>query len=559
MPFMPRIIDKFLDLVNLQRHNDNYSDIKSELDIHDAHLVDTANPHAVTKAQVGLGSVDNVQQATKAEFTAHVADYAKDVAKVFNVVGYGALPSLGDNTAAINAAIAAAAANGGGIVYIPPGTFTITGAITPITKNGIYIKGSGQFATILKPTSDTANFLTVGDEALGTAGVVKGVGISDLSIQHNSTRSAGYTIKAVNAQHVYFKDLYISNAFTMFQLGSATDTNSIWTVIEDVIGNCTGSGIGVNILGGSNGIHLINLQINNENLGTALNITTGTNGMDTLYMDNCLFQRFAYGILATGSSGTVQNAYFTNCIFDGIDNGSLVISPTATGVVTRFHFSNCWFTSDLNDAVVISAANAGNTDGIYFSQCRWITVKNRGVVINSGNAINLKFSDCIISNCSTAGSGLYPAVQTAAGCKKFYFTGCVIGNEGKTTTNQSYAFFLGADNDLYEIVNCVLLENVTGAISDAGGTTFTKKLIKDNLGYNPTGNVAAPSVPASTVVQKNNFSFPVQVMIYGGTVTGIAKNGVNISGMTNGSPTLSPGETITLTYSVVPVWTWFGI
>ena len=35
------------------------------------HMGDVANPHATTKAQVGLGNVDNVKQASKSEFDAH--------------------------------------------------------------------------------------------------------------------------------------------------------------------------------------------------------------------------------------------------------------------------------------------------------------------------------------------------------------------------------------------------------------------------------------------------------------------------------------------------------
>ncbi len=41
------------------------------------HANKTDNPHSVTKAQVGLGSVDNVKQATKADFDAHVGDGGK--------------------------------------------------------------------------------------------------------------------------------------------------------------------------------------------------------------------------------------------------------------------------------------------------------------------------------------------------------------------------------------------------------------------------------------------------------------------------------------------------
>ncbi|KST87635.1 Phage tail assembly [Lactococcus lactis subsp. lactis] len=39
-----------------------------------SHLVNTNNPHKVTAAQVGLDKVDNVKQASKAEFDSHTSD-----------------------------------------------------------------------------------------------------------------------------------------------------------------------------------------------------------------------------------------------------------------------------------------------------------------------------------------------------------------------------------------------------------------------------------------------------------------------------------------------------
>lgn len=52
-------------------------DVRSYIDATNAlelgqHIANTNNPHRVTKAQVGLGSVDNIKQATKSEFDAHV-------------------------------------------------------------------------------------------------------------------------------------------------------------------------------------------------------------------------------------------------------------------------------------------------------------------------------------------------------------------------------------------------------------------------------------------------------------------------------------------------------
>lgn len=45
----------------------------------DAHTSLKNNPHAVTKAQVGLGNVDNVKQASKADFDSHNADTTKHI------------------------------------------------------------------------------------------------------------------------------------------------------------------------------------------------------------------------------------------------------------------------------------------------------------------------------------------------------------------------------------------------------------------------------------------------------------------------------------------------
>ncbi len=64
------------------------------------HMGDVANPHATTKAQVGLGNVDNVKQATKAEFDAHKADFANPHATTKAQVGLGSVQNYGIATKA---------------------------------------------------------------------------------------------------------------------------------------------------------------------------------------------------------------------------------------------------------------------------------------------------------------------------------------------------------------------------------------------------------------------------------------------------------------------------
>lgn len=80
---------------------------------------------------------------------------------------------------------------------------------------------------------------------------------------------------------------------------------------------------------------------------------------------------------------------------------------------------------------------------------------------------------------------------------------------------------------------------------------------KDTRGFNPAGPLAAPAVPATTVALANPFPYDCTVFVAGGTVTVIAVGGT-ATGLTSGSIRVPAGQTITLTYTVAPTWTWFG-
>lgn len=75
--------EKFSDLENIEtkdgaqaKADSALSDAKSYTD---QHAADKTNPHNVTKSQVGLGNVDNIQQAAKKDFDKHVADNVRHV------------------------------------------------------------------------------------------------------------------------------------------------------------------------------------------------------------------------------------------------------------------------------------------------------------------------------------------------------------------------------------------------------------------------------------------------------------------------------------------------
>ncbi|WP_336804285.1 BppU family phage baseplate upper protein [Bacillus subtilis] len=74
--------EKFKDLDNVETKagaQEKADAVQSNLD---EHTSNKSNPHGVTKSQVGLGNVDNVQQAPKQDFDLHVSDAIKHISTV---------------------------------------------------------------------------------------------------------------------------------------------------------------------------------------------------------------------------------------------------------------------------------------------------------------------------------------------------------------------------------------------------------------------------------------------------------------------------------------------
>lgn len=109
-------------------------------------------------------------------------------------------------------------------------------------------------------------------------------------------------------------------------------------------------------------------------------------------------------------------------------------------------------------------------------------------------------------------------------------------------------------------VSCTQIARASGfsgaTFSSLAGVVRCRDLTLPDFSINASNT--APSVPATTVALTNPFPFRCLVYVNAGTVTVIAIGGVT-TGQVAGAFILNPGQTITLTYSVAPTWTWFGI
>lgn len=128
-----------------------------------------------------------------------------------------------------------------------------------------------------------------------------------------------------------------------------------------------------------------------------------------------------------------------------------------------------------------------------------------------------------------------------------------------TTTNTS-----GQTAFVTVIGGTVTSINVNGA-QVATGTGFTATVpngatIAVTWSATPTWywSTFTPAVPASTVAAVNTTGQDITVVLAAGTVTHIAVNGTDRGTTTPANVMVPNGQSITLTYSVAPVWAWMN-
>lgn len=124
-----------------------------------AHEQRTDNPHNVTASQIPIADVPNHFTATNVEDALNeiynlIIANGQQYNDVANVKNYGAKgDGVADDTNAIQTAINAVSTRGGGMVYIPAGTYYISDTI--IIPSNVNIYGAGIDATIITQKSKT--------------------------------------------------------------------------------------------------------------------------------------------------------------------------------------------------------------------------------------------------------------------------------------------------------------------------------------------------------------------------------------------------------------------
>lgn len=397
---------------------------------------------------------------------------------------------VADDGAAINAAILAASALGGGTVFVPPGVYLHS--VTIALKANVVLLGAGRQATTLRRTANVVGLSIYGTD---TANHLYYAGVKDITIDGDDIAGTGSAtvVDIVYASEVHMSAVFISNSQSI-----GMDLCEVWdsTFFDVFIEFCGNTTAGIAAL------RVIDSR-------AASGFGSGSDSSNEVYFKNLHIEHFRGGAIKVehgpGSGGN-NGIYFDTV---KAESAFLVQGSTAIEVqnqTARVHFKHVY--------MYLAAFLTGTTP---------VT----GIKMNSSGQSSLK--DCFIGNNSVATIGA--AVDLANGAAQ----SCVIDNvTGGYGTAPTVAHLRRTSGSGY-VVN-----NVTANL----GTLSTG--MED--AQNPALKSAAESIrsisanqttTSTTAVDLTNFVFQVE----SGATYILEVNFINQSSITTAGPRFAIGGT----------------
>jgi hypothetical protein len=400
---------------------------------------------------------------------------------VINAADYGASPSASGttNTTAINNAIAAAKSSpGANTVFIPAGTYNVTGTINisgnPANRNnwGIQLVGAGNWATRLIQQSTTA--VTVLFDAIG------GAGLSGIYLGQSGTATDGAAIKIINQSgYIDLTSFTIENTYVgVLVYGTSPDPSTVLTNVAINLDNFRVLGCIQNSVAVYNSADVF---MSNFILSAAANEPSVAQlGHIRLYDQAQAITMVNGDVIGGRYSMTTEAAAYTSSHIPERNNiTNMYFDSSVYGVVLNksqeFDFVNCWF------ATVSSAAGVTlqYTQSMRFTNCKFYNNGFAGIQ-TTVNSKYVTLTACDFQSNSKASSGGYAGCQFDGGAQNFQVLGCV-GNNELFGGLQAAALYIGPSSDKFIVSNNNFNGTSGGGIINSAGTSSTK-IVSQNLG-----------------------------------------------------------------------------
>jgi hypothetical protein len=522
------------------------------LGLTDAGVLSTLAPIPVSTGGTGsataTGATTNLQylQGGAGGVARPLTSKFQDIVSVrdFGATGNG----VTNDTAAVNSAIVAACGSGaggavGGLVTFPAGNYLITTGAVVVTQANCYLTGVGVDATIITPAGTTGNVISF------TGSQNQGMSLIQIAYGTPPTSGAGVSVGS-SVIGFYLHDVNVIGAFVgVVDAGGAGHFYQTMTILNTV----ATSGLGMQFFGNGQADTVRDVIINGS-VGAQPQAGIEISNNSGLTLDNVDVLHSGTGLLINPQNPTDAVAWLfaVNAQFDSNgSNGISIVTTNAGHLVKGLNFSNSWSASNTGAGIIVSGS-AGTISGIRVVGHRSFNNGSTGISLGFGTDISISSSD-ISGNSQTT-----PGVQAGitAAINRFSITDCRIGQEAGFGNTQSFGInvLLGAWSNTTIIGNNVQ-GNLTGGITDSG--TGLTKVVKGNTGYNPIASTPI-TVGASPFTFTNNTGDTVGVLVSTGTVSNISLGVSTVGASTNAVVAVPQGQSLTVTYSSIPLMAYLG-
>jgi parallel beta-helix repeat protein len=397
-----------------------------------------------------------------------------------NVRDYGAVGDGATNDATkLQAAIDAASAAGGGMVFFPPGTYLVT-VVVNIASN-VRLVGCGK-ASIVKCTTASVDALK--------ARLVNNVQISDLNVENSA--GAGDCVRIIECDDVLIDNVHTSGG--SFGIRVETVASSGPTSDRVRVTHCSASGAA------QSGILLY--RCTDSTVENCICYSNGTtishHGIYVSHPDatrcevvNCVCYSNAGGGLQMDGSrhSVIGGRFYSNTV--GIYTWSNDPGPPHTTYEGCLCYLNteygifCKFTDHTSFNGVQCVGNG--FDGLYMAESQYVGITGgrfsdntrNGIHLNGGTAGQLvrgcSISGAIVTDNDSANASTYSGINLAVASgaiDRCSVVGCV-SRSTAGTTKQIYGVLVGTGVTKTIVVGSQLYQNKTASLQDNGTNTVT--------------------------------------------------------------------------------------
>jgi hypothetical protein len=492
---------------------------------------------------------------------------------------YGASPtaSATQNRVAIQAAIDAAAAAGGGTVLVPNGTCSVDASANTVPgASGLYalLLPSG-VSLVASGTQSKIHCVTDGATIVAAAGASSASHVTDVEVAVPLV--GGDTTNNLIGRGVYFfradrckvRDCTISGVRLGVQIDRASSDSAYNkgcalsnVIVRDTVGTTGGNGTGF-FIAGVDGLVATNIQaLNVAEHGMYLSESIRNVTVNGAVMQPGVNTNLNCGIQIYTSAATpdIKSLSFSGVVIQGGKWGFL--ASTTNGKIKKLSLSGGAISGALTAGVLLSNVQGATINGVPVEG----TTAGSGIEVDNSRSVSLNgccstgnfgYGALFVNspNCSVTGGDYLNNDTGLNGNAGIRFASASTGGKvtgGRCTDDQAsktqaYGILTDADCGGFQFLGVDVAGNRTGSIQLSGALGR----VESCPGYNP-GGPSTVTVTASPMTITNNDSTPETIFVKGGTVSSITKGGITLAVATNTQVLLQPGQSIVITYSSAP-------